>query len=57
MSSHVDPGAAGRGLDLPRAVLAGGAIFLVWRAARAFKGLLRAAFGLGLAGYWAGFWS
>ncbi|TWG90414.1 hypothetical protein L599_003200000140 [Luteimonas sp. J16] len=57
MSSHVDPGAAGRGLDLPRAVLAGGAIFLVWRAARAFKGLLRAAFGLGLAGYWTGFWS
>lgn len=39
-----------------KAVLAAGAVFLLWKAARGAKDLAWTAFGLGVAAYWTGFW-
>lgn len=44
------------GRDLSRAVLAAGAIFLLWRAARGATALAWSVFGLAVAAYWTGFW-
>mgnify|MGYP000880816208 CR=1 FL=1 len=33
-----------------------GAVFLLWKAARGLRDLGWAAFGLGVAAYWTGFW-
>ncbi len=39
-----------------KAVLAAGAVFLLWKAARGAKDLAWTAFGLGVAAYWTGWW-
>ena len=39
-----------------KAALVAGAVFLLWKAARGLRDLGWAAFGLGMAAYWTGFW-
>lgn len=48
--------ADGRRGDALHAALVAGAVFLLWKAARGAKDLAWAAFGLGIAAYWTGFW-
>ncbi|WP_238345922.1 hypothetical protein [Luteimonas saliphila] len=42
--------------DVLHAALVAGAVFVLWKAARSAKDLAWAAFGLGVAAYWTGFW-
>lgn len=46
-----DPATGG----LLKAAIVAGAVFLLWKAARGLRGLVWAAFGLGMAAYWTGF--
>lgn len=39
-----------------KVLLAAGALFVLWKAAKGAKDLAWTAFGLGMAAYWTGFW-
>lgn len=56
-TTHTHEAPTGTGSPgLVKAALVAGAVFLLWKAARGLRDLGWAAFGLGMAAYWTGFW-